>query len=397
MSAFEIYADEIVTPTGRSKLKRYRPGKLVYSSKTGKILEVGSVKKSQLPSRSRRRVRCLIPGLVDPHTHLVYGGVRADEWGERLRGTDYLEIARRGGGILSTVRSTRKTSEEELVKRGRDRLQQFLSFGVTTLEIKSGYGLDFKTELKTLRAIKKLQKKSQQELIPTFLGAHAFSKEYEDRSQYVDHIIESMLPKLKGLAEFQDVFCEKGNFAPKDSIRLLEAGKVWGLKPKVHAHEFGRTGGVEVAYRVGAISADHLHYMNQQDIERMKKANIIPVALPGTSFFLGAKKFAPSRKLIDSGLRLALATDFNPGTNPSMNLPLVGTFGAILEKMTLEEVLVAQTWHAALAVDRRDRGRLEPGFRADLVALEADSFEEMYYHYGTSLVSSVIVGGRKAY
>lgn len=399
MSSLDFVADEIVTPAsgGSRKLKRFSPGRLVVSS-TGEIKSIEKFPKSKLASLSQKhkRVKCIIPGLIDPHTHLVYAGRRANEWGQRLKGVSYEQIARKGGGIKTTMKETRKESEVELLRLGVKRLKTFLKLGVTTLEIKSGYGLDFESELKVLKVINKLKKRSKVGIFSTFLGAHALPPEYSSTKDYCAYLIDEVLPKVKGLADFQDVFVERGYFKVPESVRLLNVGKLLGLKPKVHAHEFARSGGVEVAYKVGAVSADHLHFVNGVDIERMKKKKVVPVVLPGTSFFLGAKKFAPAKKMWDAGLPVAIASDYNPGTNPSTNLPLCGTFAAIHEGLDLDQILIAQTKHAALALDLRDRGVLEPKKRADFVCLDASSFEEIYYHYAESLVEEVYVGGRKA-
>lgn len=364
----------------------------------GKIrsIESLSISKWRLVS-SRFKHPCIIPGLIDPHTHLVYAGERSNEWAQRLDGLSYQEIAKRGGGIQSTVRATRAAKKEEIEKIAKQRLREALACGITTIEIKSGYGLDLNTELKTLKIIQALKKKSKIQILSTFLGAHALNKSFKSTSQYVEWLIESLLPKVARLAEFQDVFVEKNYFGERESIRLLEAGKRWGLKPKVHAHEFGRTGGLKVAAATHAVSADHLQFLSSADIRLMKKKGIIPVVLPGTSFFLGAKKFAPARAMWDQGLKVAIASDFNPGTNPSFNAPLMGTLGAIHYGLNLKEVLTAQTYHAALALDLKDRGILAPGFKADFVCLKVPHFEMMYYYYGQNFVDSVFIDGKKVF
>ncbi|MGA0163157.1 MAG: imidazolonepropionase [Bdellovibrionota bacterium] len=364
----------------------------------GKIrsLESLSLSKWRLVS-SKLKHPCIIPGLIDPHTHLVFAGERSNEWAERLEGLSYQEIAKRGGGIQSTVRATRAADKKEIEKIAKQRLREALAFGITTIEIKSGYGLDLDTELKTLKIIQALKKKSKIQILSTFLGAHALNKNFKSTSHYVDWLIENLLPKVARLADFQDVFVEKNYFGVRESIRLLEAGKRWGLKPKVHAHEFGRTGGLKVAAATHAVSADHLQFLNSADIRLMKKKKIIPVVLPGTSFFLGAKKFAPARAMWDQGLKVAIASDFNPGTNPSFNAPLMGTLGAIHYGLSLKELLTAQTYHAALALDLKDRGILAPGFKADFICLKVPQFETMYYYYGQNFVDSVFIDGKKVF
>lgn len=397
----KILANFLVSPRGGSsrQLKLSRNIEVTCDS-SGLISRIEELRPSSYKLKSKRKyhhAQLVIPGLVDPHTHLLHAGNRSAEWGLRLKGLSYQEIAKKGGGIRNTTLQTRRASSESLIRVGQRVLKNFLSFGVTTLEAKSGYGLDLESELKLLKTLQRLKKKSKQSILSTYMGAHALAPEFSSTKSYVDKIIEDHLPKVQGLAQFQDVFVERGYFGKSESIRLLQAGKKYGLIPKVHAHEFGRTGGVEVAYQVKAVSADHLQYVNEADLQKMKSAKIVPVVLPGTSFFLGAKKFAPARKMWDYGLPVAISTDFNPGTNPSINLPLMGTFAAIHEALLLEEVLVAQTKHAALALGLKDRGVLEPGYRADFVCLEAENFERMYYHYGQSLVESVFIEGKKVF
>lgn len=393
----EFFCEQIVSPTTKGGFLKLSPGVLRVDTKTGQLAEIGKLSRAKLSSRSRKvtRLKAVIPGLIDCHTHTVFAGHRAEEWGRRLAGESYEDISRGGGGIKTSVKATRKDSESNLLKIAIERAHQFLEFGVCCFETKTGYGLDWKTEKKLLSVAQKLNKKIPQEVVSTFLAAHALPSEQESTQTYVDQIISKMLPQVEGLAEFQDVFVERGYFDKESAIRLLEAGKKYGLKPKVHAHEFGRTGGVDVAVRVGAVSADHLQFVSAIDVAEMKRKNVVAVLLPGTSFFLGAKDFAPARKLWDAGLKIALASDFNPGTNPSLNFPLVGTFAAVHQGLNLEEVLTAQTYHAALALDRQDQGVLQKGFRANFVELDALRFEEMYYHYGQSLVSSVYIAGKK--
>lgn len=396
----EIFAEELVSPQKVGfVIQRIPRVRLEFDNRTGKILRIKSLSKKIFKSasaRSKNYFGVIIPGLVDPHTHLIFAGNRSGEWNRRLKGDTYQKIASEGGGIKTTVRATREASLQELAKLGRSRLKTFLEFGVTTLEAKTGYGLDLDTELKILRVLSLLKSKSKTSIFRTFMGAHAVAAEFKSAKAYVEYLIEEVLPKVSGEAEFQDVFVERGYFGIPESVRLLEEGKKYGLKPKVHAHEFGRTGGVEVAWKVGAVSADHLQYLNQTDIRRMKAKRITPVVLPSTSLFLGGKKFADAGKMIQSGLDLAVASDFNPGTNPSQNFPLAGTFAAIFESMSLDQVLVAQTRNAAKALGLKDRGVLTPGMRADFVCLDADRFEEMYYYFGKSLVRRVYINGRKA-
>lgn len=395
----EFYASEIVSPKpgSSSGLLRLRPGRLLLG-KRGEILSVSRVKPAvwrKLPTR--KKLGCIIPGLVDPHTHLIFGGQRAAEWAKRLAGLSYQQIYREGGGIQKTVRETRKLSEAQLIKIGLKRAEAFLAQGVTTLEAKTGYGLDFESEFHHLKALTRIKKKSPLQIFRTFMGAHALAPEFKSSKAFVQEIIAHWLPRLKSQADFQDVFVERAYFGKQEAIQLLEEGKKYGLRPKVHAHEFGRTGGVEVACKVGAVSADHLQYMSDGDWKALRQARVVPVVLPGTSFFLGGKKYADARRAWDLGLPVAIASDFNPGTNPSWNVALCGSLAAMKEGLTLEEVLVAQTKNAALALGLNDRAILAKGYRADFVVLDAESFEEFYYHYGCPLVRAVFVQGKKVF
>jgi imidazolonepropionase len=396
MSSLEIWADEIASPRSKGGFLRYSPGRMLVSS--GKIQTVEKLSASKLKSASKKKIlraRSIIPGFVDSHTHLVFGGNRTKEWAMRLKGVSYQEIYKKGGGIKSTVRETRSATEAQLLKKAQKDLKAQLKYGVTTIEMKSGYGLDFDSELKVLKVIQKLKKKSPQTVLSTFLGAHALPNEFSNTPDYIDYLIKNVLPKVKGKADFQDVFCEKGYFTEADSVKILNAGKKWGLRPKVHANEFGRTGGVSAACKVKAVSADHLMVLNTADMKALKKAGVVATILPGTAVFLGAKSFAPARKMWDAGLKVAIASDYNPGTNPGMNFPLCGTFAAIHQGLQLEEVLTAQTLNGALALGLKDRGCLEKGKRADFLCLDAGSFEEIYYHYGHNHIKSVYIAGKK--
>lgn len=395
MRELEIIADEIASASPQGRFFRMGPARVVVHN--GQIKSVSSVSRSKLSSRSRKvvRERVLIPGLIDCHTHLVFAGDRADEWNRRLKGETYESIAESGGGIRKTVLATRNASSSELLNLAKSRLRESMALGVTTMEIKSGYGLDLESELKILDVIARLKKETPVSIFATFMGAHALPREFSNTESYIRYLIERILPKIKGKADFQDVFCERGYFSEQESIRLLNAGKKFGLKPKVHAHEFERSGGVNVAAKTRAVSADHLMVVSDSDIGKLKKSGTVPVILPGTSFFLGAKKFAPALKMWRAKLPVAIASDFNPGTNPSFNLPLCGTLAAIHQGLSLDQILTAQTLHAAFALGLRDRGSIAKGLRADLVGLDAASFEEIYYSYGSSQVNSVYLAGKK--
>lgn len=395
MKSFEIIADEVASAHPNGRFFRFRPGRIKVSN--GRIQSVESFSRSKLSSLSRKSLRekVIIPGFVDSHTHLVFAGDRAEDWNRRLKGETYQQIAQSGGGIKKTVRETRTASAALLLKTARERLRSALSMGTTTIEIKSGYGLSLESEFKVLDVIARLKKESGVSIFSTFMGAHAIPAEFSTEKSYIDFLIDRVLPEIKGRADFQDVFCEKAYFSAKESIRLLNAGKKFGLKPKVHAHEFGRTGGVQVAAKVKALSADHLMEVSDSDLKLLKKSGVVPVILPGTSFFLGGKKFAPALKMWRAKLPVAIASDFNPGTNPSFNMPLCGTICAIHQGLNLEQILTAQTLHGAYALGLRDRGAIIKGMRADFVGIDASSFEEIYYSYGGSRVSSVYLAGKK--
>ncbi len=370
-----------------------------------KILEVGRTQtiKKKIPRKTKlidAKNKVVTPGLVDCHTHLVFAGSRADEFELRIQGKTYQEISSLGGGINSTVKKTREASSEELLDSGRERLNRMLSFGTTTVEVKSGYGLSTESELKILEVIKKLNRNHPVDLVPTFLGAHAIPEEFKIyRRDYIRILTEEMIPQVakKKLAEFCDVFCENGYFTVEESKKILEIGKSFGLKPKVHADELGNTGGSQVAADVGAVSADHLVYAIDDDIEKMKKNGVTAVLLPGTSFFLGSR-YAPARKMIENGLPVALATDFNPGSSMTESMQMVMSLACLNLKMTPAEVLVASFLNSAYAISRGEQiGSLETDKKADLLIWEVANFKEIPYHYGINLVQTVIKNGKVVY
>jgi imidazolonepropionase len=339
----------------------------------------------------------VLPGLIDSHTHLIFAGSREDEFALRLQGKTYQEIAAEGGGINATVRRVRQASTEDLKALARPRLQRMLQFGVTTIEVKSGYGLSLADEVKCLEAIAALNAEGPLELAPTFLGAHAVPPEYQDdRAGYIRLLCERMLPEIarNGLAEFCDVFCEKGVFSVAESEAILRRARELGLKLKVHADELSPLGGAELAARMGAVSADHLLCVTEAGIEALAKAGTVATLLPGTAFFLGVP-YAPARKLIERGVTVALATDCNPGTCPTENLPLIGAMACTQMKMRPHEVVTALTQTAALAVNRADRiGSLEVGKQADLVIFDVPDYRRLFYHFGVNHVWRVVKRGR---
>jgi len=356
--------------------------------------------------------KVVMPGFVDPHTHLVFAGDRADEFEMRLRGATYLEIMAAGGGIMSTVRATRAASLEELVAQSRKRLDRMLAHGTTTAEAKTGYGLDLENELKMLEAIRTL------DLVPTFLGAHVVPEEYKGRAdEYVDLVVEEMLPHLSPIAYrppqvdegderyaisdkpsaiFCDVFCDEGAFTLAQACRILEAARALGFGLKIHADEFRSLGGTRLAVELGAISADHLVCTPDDEIGLLAGSDTIAVALPGTPFGLGHHKYTPARRIIDAGGALALATDLNPGTCWCESMQFVIALACRYMGMTPAEAIVAAAINAAYAIGLGDGvGSLEVGKKADILVLDASDYRHLGYRFGVNLVETVIKGGNR--
>jgi imidazolonepropionase len=338
-----------------------------------------------------------LPGLVDCHTHAVFSGSREREYELRVRGVPYMEIARQGGGIMSTVRSVRSASVDDLVEAGIPRLASMLAHGTTTVEIKSGYGLDVENEIKQLEAIRRVGEESPVDVVPTFLGAHEFPPEYRSRRRaYVDMVIEEMLPEVsaRGLAEFCDVFCEEGVFTAEESREILMAAAEKGLASKIHADEFVDSGGALVAGEVGAVSAEHLYAASREGLEAMREAGTVAVVLPGVSIGLGKCEFADARGMIDMGLRVAVGTDFNPGSSMTGSLPLMSSLACSYMRLTPEEAVLGLTLNAARAVGREESiGSLRPGKQGDLVLFDIPDFRYIPYHFGGDLVNSVLKRG----
>lgn len=340
--------------------------------------------------------RLVTPGLIDAHTHLVFGGWRQNEIPLKLKGAGYLDILRAGGGILSTVRATRKASEEELFEKSRAFLDEMLAQGVTTAELKSGYGLDKETELKQLRVIKRLNEVHPMDTVATYLGAHAIPEEYALRSgEYIDFIISDMLPEIKrqSLAEFCDVFLETGVFGVEESRRLLTAAREMGFGLKIHADEIDELGGSQLAGELGAVSAEHLIATGERGMEALARGGVIAALLPCTSLYLN-KSFARARDMIAHGIPVAVATDFNPGSCPSLNMGLCMTMSYLKYRMTPEEILSAVTINAACAVNRGgSTGTIEPGKQADMVIWNAEDMAMLCYRMGSNLAGTVIKNG----
>ncbi len=341
------------------------------------------------------------PGFIDPHTHPVFSKTREKEFEMRIQGKTYMEIAESGGGISSSVRDLRETDYVTLKEKTKERLDRFLSYGVTTLEAKSGYGLSLESELKQLEVIKEMNETHILDLIPTFLGAHEVPDEYRsDREAYIKIIIDEMIPAVtkNKLAEFCDIFTEEGVFTIEESKRIQQAAKNAGLKLKFHADELQSTGGGELAAELGAVSADHLVYISDEGIKAMAKSGTVAVLLPGTTFSLSGKQYAPARKMIDAGVVVALSTDCNPGSSYSESLPIIISLAALQMKMTAAEAISAVTVNAATAIDRAGKiGQLCEGMQADITVWNMADYRELPYHYGVNLVSQVIKKGKVAF
>lgn len=350
--------------------------------------------------RLAARGRVVLPGFVDSHTHLVFAGSREDEFARRLAGASYQEIAAAGGGILATVRATRAATVEELVALGRRRLDLVLCHGTTTVEVKSGYGLTTADELKMLVAIRRLGASHPVRVRATFCGAHEVPPEYRGRADaYVDLVVGEMLPEVarRGLAHHVDVFCEEGVFTVAQARRILRAGQALGLGAKFHADEFVATGGAELAAELRALSADHLLAARIEGIRAMAAAGVTATLLPGTAFFLGLP-YAPARRFLEAGARLALATDFNPGSSYTPNMQLVVTLACTQMRMTVEEAIGAATLGGAHALGLADAiGSLRPGKACDLVVLDVPNHRHLPYLYGVNHVAAVVRGGRLAW
>lgn len=367
---------------------------------TGKMQDLEALCLSGIADWIDAKGRVVLPGFVDSHTHLVFGGFRPDEFSWRLKGDSYMSIMERGGGIQSTVNATRETPIEVLVKKAEWFINRMVEMGVTTVEAKSGYGLDTKTEVKMLDALAELCNKedSKIDIVDTFLGAHAVPKEYKgNTAAYCDLIINEMLPAVKDKAKFFDIFTEKNVFEIEDSRRLLQAAKEAGMKLKMHADEIVQLGGAELAAEMGAVSADHLLHISDEGIRRMAEAGVVATLLPPTAFAL-KEPYAPARKLIDGGCAVALATDLNPGSCFSGSIPLTIALACIYMSMSIEEVITALTLNGAAALDLADKiGSIEAGKTANLVILDFPSIHFMPYYVGMNCVNTTIYHGKIVY
>lgn len=340
--------------------------------------------------------KAVLPGFVDSHTHFVFAGYRAEEFSWRLSDESYMEIMNRGGGIVSTVRATREASREVLIESGKKRLDSMLSFGVTTVEGKSGYGLDEKTEIKQLEVMEALDKLHPVDILRTFLGAHAVPEDFKGREdKFIDYMTDSVMPQIahRNLAEFCDVFCEKDVFSLEQSKRLLLKAKELGFKLKIHADEIFPFGGAELAAELGVVSADHLLHASDRGIAKLAERSIVATLLPGTAFSL-KEPYARGRYIIDQDCAVALATDFNPGSCFSESIPLIFALATLYMDITIEEAVTALTINGAAAVDRADSiGSIDVGKTGDIIILEFPSYKYIPYHIGVSCVEKVIKNG----
>lgn len=408
MKRLVITNANLYTPRGKKMRCGKEMGEIMHIPKAAIVMEDGVIKwvgpdseMPQLDDSADEEVymdaigRAVLPGFVDSHTHLIFGGYRPEEFSWRLKGDTYMSIMERGGGIQSTVNATREASSEGLREKAEWFLDEMSRMGVTTVEAKSGYGLNLDTERRMLEVIRDLATDPGRkvDVVATFLGAHAIPTEYKGRTaEYVDHIIKDMLPEVKDLAEFCDIFTEKGVFEIEDSRRLLSAAKKAGFKLKVHADEIYPLGGAEMAAEEGAVSADHLLHVSDAGIEKMA-GKVVSTLLPLTAFAL-KEEFAPARKMIDGGCAVALATDLNPGSCFSGSIPLTIALACIYMGMTVEETLTALTLNGAAALDRaHEIGSIEVGKKADILILHFDTLDALPYYVGMNTVDCVIKNG----
>jgi imidazolonepropionase len=376
----------------------------------GKIAAVGSrpqveaLKVARGTDRLDVGGRVVLPGFVDSHTHLIHAASRAEEYELKIQGASYEEIARKGGGILNSVKKLRALTAEELKMRARAALEEFASYGTTTVEAKSGYGLDVASELKILRLQRELNGEQPLEIVSTFLGAHVVPAEFRGKpngaERYIEILLTQMLPEVANakLAEFCDVFCDRGAFTRNQSKKILCAGQQQGLTSRLHAEQLSRTEATQLGVALGAASCDHLEQVNAADIRALGKSRTVATLLPGCDFHLGWKSYAPARALIDAGAIVALATDYNPGTSPTVSMPMVLSLACTQLRMSPAEAIAASTINAAYALRRDNRiGSLEIGKQADLVAFEVEDYREIPYYFGMQRCWMTMKGGEIVY
>jgi imidazolonepropionase len=344
--------------------------------------------------------RVLLPGFVDSHTHLIHAASRAEEYGLRIAGASYEEIAHKGGGILNSVKKLHAATSDALKQRARAALREFASHGTTTIEAKSGYGLDLASELRILGLHKELSKEQPLDIVSTFLGAHVVPAEYRGKpdgtGRYIAVLIDKLIPEVatQKLAEFCDVFCDRGAFSRDQAKQILEAGKLHGLAPRVHAEQLTRTGAAQLAVKLGAASCDHLEQVNKADIRELAESHTVATLLPGCDFHLGLKHYAPARSLIDAGAIVALATDYNPGTSPTLSMPMILSLACSQLRMTPAEAVAAATINAAYSLQReKEIGSLEAGKLADIAVFDVEDYREIPYYFGVNKCSMTFKRG----
>jgi imidazolonepropionase len=406
-----LHASQLVTLAGPSRARRGKElGELGIIS-DGAVLATGSKithvgKSAEIEKLCQRDTEVInaagcvvLPGFVDAHTHLVFAGNRLADFESRARGETYEQIAKRGGGIQTTVHATRAATEDDLFALAKKRASWFLQNGTTTIEAKSGYGLTLKDELKILRVIRRVGTETPLETVSTFLGAHAFPPEFrENHGEYISLIIDKMLPAIgqEKLAEYCDIFCEQNYFDVADSRRVLTAAKQHRLKLRMHVDQLTNGGGAKLAADLGAITADHLEQTGADGISALTKAAVQPVLLPGSVYALGSKKYPEARQMIDAGLAVVLATDFNPGSSPSASMPMMLSLAVTQMRMSPAEAITAATINAAASLDRVDKiGSLEQGKLANFVIYDCGDYREIAYWFGVSLVRDVFVRGKR--
>jgi len=376
-----------------SKLGLIRDGALLL--RDGRIVAAGPRAQVEKREEARRAEkfdvggRVVLPGFVDSHTHLIHAASRAEEYELKIQGASYEEIARKGGGILNSAKKLRAATAEALKRRARAALEEFASYGTTTVEAKSGYGLDIASELKILGLHRELNAEQPLEIVSTFLGAHTVPAEFrslpDGRERYIKLLLEQLLPEVvnERLAEFCDVFCDRGAFTREESKRVLSEGKLLGLVPRVHAEQLSHTGATRLAVELEAASCDHLERVNAGDIRALANSRTVATLLPGCDFHLGLKRYVPARKLIEAGAIVALATDYNPGTSPTLSMPMILSLACSQLHMTPAEAIAAATINGAYALRREKRiGSLDAGKQADLAVFEVEDYREIPYHFG---------------
>ncbi len=391
-----------------SNLGILRDGALLI--RDGLIVAVGTRPEIEsLPeSRSAEKIdvggRVVLPGFVDSHTHLIHAASRAEEYELKIAGASYEEIARKGGGILNSVKKLRAATPDALKKRAHAALREFAAHGTTTLEAKSGYGLDVASELTILRLHKELSAEQALEIVSTFLGAHVVPAEYRRKprgtEQYIALLTDELIPEVAAekLAEFCDVFCDRGAFSRKDSKKILEAGKKHGLAPRVHAEQLTRTGATQLAVQLGAASCDHLEQVSKADIRALAESNTVATLLPGCDFHLGLKQYAPARALIDAGAVVALSTDYNPGTSPTMSMPMILSLACTQLRMSPAEAIAAATINTAYSLRREKQiGSIETGKQADLAVFDVEDYREIPYYFGVNKCWMTLKKGRPVF